>query len=395
MIELGDISIKDLTSIVEARNKIRILCEDLKFDSISAVRLAAITSELSRRMATSGHASSVGVGLDQRGGAFGLVLLFASAQTGNPVGIEALEAVFDDVEEFQTTVGLEAVKAFKSLPDPEFEPTEEFIDQERELVQRLTREELYAQLQEAYDKLRHSSQLIQTEKMVATGTLVAGVAHELNNPMTGMLQFAEYCLKYTTEDDRRYPVLRDIKHETKRCIDIVQNLLTFSRMEKEGEEGYQQESFATILDRVFKLLSYRIEREHVSLTSHVAEGVPEIWMKASSMQQMFLNLINNALDALKERPKKEIRVEVRHEGESIRVTVADTGSGIDTENLKRIFDPFFTTKPVGQGTGMGLAIIQSIIDMHDGKITCHSTPGVGTTFNILFPIERRREGQNE
>lgn len=395
MIELGNISIKNRTSIVEARNKIRILCEDLKFDSISATRLAAMTSELSRRMATSGRASSIKVGLDQRDGAFGLILLFASAQTGNTVGIEALEAVFDNVEEFQTTVGLEAVKAFKSLPDPEFEPTEEFIDQERELVQRLTREELYAQLQEAYDKLRHSSQLIQTEKMVATGTLVAGVAHELNNPMTGMLQFAEYCLKHTAEDDRRFPVLKDIERETKRCIDIVQNLLTFSQMEKEGEEGYQQESFAVILDRVFKLLSYRIEKEKVSLTSHVAEGVPEIWMKVSSMQQVFFNLINNALDAVEESKDKEIRVEIHREDEFIRVTIADSGSGIDPEDLKMIYDLFFTTKPVGQGTGMGLAIIQSIIDMHGGKITCDSRPGVGTTFNILFPIERRREGQNE
>jgi PAS domain S-box-containing protein len=231
--------------------------------------------------------------------------------------------------------------------------------------------------------------LAQTERMNATATLAAGVAHELNNPMMGMLNFAQYCLKHTSEDDRRYPVLQDIERETKRCVDIVDNLLTFSRTGREGEEEYRKDSLATVIDQVVRLLSYRIEKEHVVVTYHIAEGTPEIWMRMNSMQQVFLNLVNNALDALKNSQKKEIQVEVRGEDDFVQVTVADSGCGIAPENLGKIFTPFFTTKHTGQGTGLGLPISESIIREHGGKITCESKLGAGTKFIILLPIERK------
>jgi two-component system NtrC family sensor kinase len=207
--------------------------------------------------------------------------------------------------------------------------------------------------------------------------------------MMGMLNFAQYCLKHTTEDDPRHPVLQDIERETRRCVDIVRNLTTFSRMGKQGEEEYQKESFATIIDRVVKLLSYRIEKEHVSLTRHVAKGTPKIWMQVNSMQQVLLNLISNALDVLMKSQKKEIHIEVHREGDFVQLTVADSGCGLAPENLEKIYDPFFTTKPVGQGTGLGLTTSRSIIDSHGGDITCESKLGVGTTFKILLPAETK------
>ena len=254
-------------------------------------------------------------------------------------------------------------------------------------------QKVYEELQLAHKELQESqAQLIQAEKMSALGTLAAGIAHELNNPIMGILNFSQHCLKHTSEDDRRYTVLQDIEQETKRCIDIVQNLLTFSRMEGEGE-AYQKESCAAIFERILKLLSYRIEKQGASVTYHVADGTPEIWMKVNSIQQVFLNLIANALDALGESEKKEIRVDIRRDGELIQVIIADTGCGIAPENLQKIFDPFFSTKPIGQGTGLGLSISRSMIEAHGGEITCESDPGAGTKFKILLPMERRKENE--
>ena len=248
---------------------------------------------------------------------------------------------------------------------------------------------MWAIIRDISEQKKMQLQLVLAEKMTALGTMAAGVAHELLNPMMGMLNFAQYCLKHTTEDDPRHPVLQDIERETRRCVDIVRNLTTFSRMGKQGEEKYQKESFATIIDRVVKLLSYRIEKEHVFLTRHVAKGTPKIWMQVNSMQQVLLNLISNALDVLMKSQKKEIHIEVHREGDFVQLTVADSGCGLAPENLEKIYDPFFTTKPTGRGTGLGLTTSRSIIDSHGGDITCESKLGVGTTFKILLPAETK------
>lgn len=242
----------------------------------------------------------------------------------------------------------------------------------------------------AYTNLKKQSILLmQTEKMSAIGTLIAGVAHELNNPMMGILHFAQYCIKTTSENEHIHSVLKDIERETRRCIDIVNNLLTFSPTESGGKEEYQKESCNFALKRVLKLLSYRIKKQGVSILRHIDEDTPAIWMKTKQIQEVFLNLINNALDALQESKKKEITIDVHQEDESVQISIADSGCGIARENLQSIFDPFFTTKAVGKGTGLGLSLCRSIINSHGGGITCESELGEGTKFKILFPIERR------
>ena len=246
------------------------------------------------------------------------------------------------------------------------------------------------ELQTTLDRLKGSAQVMQAGKMGALGTMTAGIAHELNNPMMGILNFVQYCLKHTSPEDRRYTVLQDAESETKRCADIVQNLLTFSRMEQEGEEEYRKVSCKMILDRVLKLLSYRIEKEKVLLTEHAAEEIPAIWVKENNIQQVIFNLIGNALDSVKTREKKEIHVDIRPEGKFVQMTIGDTGYGILPENLEKIFDPFFTTKPVGKGTGLGLSICHSIVESHGGEITCESDVGKGTKIRVLLPIEKRR-----
>jgi PAS domain S-box-containing protein len=233
------------------------------------------------------------------------------------------------------------------------------------------------------------SQLIQASKMSAVGTMTAGIAHELNNPMMGIINFIQYVLKHTEKDDKRYKVLEDAEREVRRASSIVQNLLSFSHMEEKGAEASQKESCDTVINRVIDLLAYRIESQNVLLKRHTDEGTPEIWMNANNIQQVFFNLINNALHAVEESAKKEVSVNMRRSGEFVETTVGDSGIGIAPENLDKIFDLFYTTKPAGKGLGLGLSTTYSIIRAHGGEITCESEPGKGTTFKVLLPIERR------
>ena len=231
-------------------------------------------------------------------------------------------------------------------------------------------------------------QLVQAEKMSALGTLVAGVAHELNNPMMGILNFAQYCSRHTSEDDERYAILQDIEKETKRCTVIVQNLLAFSRTDQPNIEPMQEDNCASLLQRALDLLAYRIEREGVSVKQEFAAEIPPASMHVNQIQQVFLNLLTNALDALLESRKEtpELVITIGFEDEFIYVTIADNGPGIEPGNLQKVFDPFFTTKPPGQGTGLGLSVSRSIIAAHGGEITCESEVGLGTQFRITLPV---------
>ena len=247
--------------------------------------------------------------------------------------------------------------------------------------------------EKAYTRLEEQSALLaQSEKTAAVGTLVAGTAHELNNPLTAVLNFSAHCRKHTSKDDELYPVLEDIEYEAKRCADIVRNLATFSDIGQD-DDVYEKASLAKIIGRVFELLSWRIENEGISTTLDVAEDTPDIWMNTTAVQQLILNLATNAFDALEGSEKKEFNVDIHREGQFVRMTISDTGCGIAAESLGLIFDPFFTTKPVGQGVGLGLSACQGIIKAHGGQISCQSKLGAGTKFIILLPIERSKQNE--
>lgn len=257
---------------------------------------------------------------------------------------------------------------------------------EKELQERNT------ELEAAYEKLRdQSAQLIQTEKMSTVGTLVAGVAHELNNPMMGIINFVEYCLKYTTRDDKRYEILEKTAQAANRCMDIVKNLLSFSHVDSPGHGGYERKSCAMLLKNVLDLINYRIEKNNVALTVETRSDIPNVYIKSNSIQQVFLNLVTNALDALESVKERKLRIRLSVDGEYLRIAFSDNGDGIPPEKLSRIFDMFYTTKPVGKGTGLGLSICRNIIEEHGGDIYCESEVGIGTTFNVLLPIERNTD----
>jgi len=243
--------------------------------------------------------------------------------------------------------------------------------------------------QRLYEQLKDSQeQVLQVEKLRTTFTLAAGVAHELSSPMMGILNFSQYCLMHTSKDDSLYQVLEDIEHETRHCVDIIQNLLTFAP-KKDPTATKQAEHCHTILDRVLNLLRYRIDREGVSVSLHIDDEVPRIQMKTSEIQEVCLNLMTNALDAVQESDKKEIVVSVNRENGFVKIMFTDTGCGIGDEIRNQIFDPFFTTKPVGKGTGLGLSISRNIVTDQGGDLRYVSEHGLMTMFEVLLPSERR------
>ncbi len=259
----------------------------------------------------------------------------------------------------------------------------------RELeIQKINVEDAYSQLSS------QSAQLIQSEKMNTVGKMVAGIAHGLNNPLMGVINTIQFLLEKTSEDHEDIEVLKMAEEASQRCIDIVNNLQNIAYMQIENSE-FSIESLTTIIDQVLYLLNFRIKNSNIKLIQYIPDNIPLFWMKTNHMQQVFLSIINNSIDSLENRDKKEIIIEVKYEGEFVNTIIRDTGSGIPPDNLEKIFDPFFTTNTSNGSTGLGLSICKNIIDDHSGKISCESELGVGTTLFFSLPLEKRKNNRNQ
>ena len=229
--------------------------------------------------------------------------------------------------------------------------------------------------------------LLQSEKMVSVGQLVSGVAHELNNPLTGIMGFSQLLLE-RGPDERTRSDVETIYAEAERASKIVQNLLSFARRKRSEKE---QADLNELLERVLELRSYDLRIKNIEVVLDLDRELPETMVDADQIQQVFFNVIINAEQSMVEPTEREhgtLTVRSRREGDVIRLSLQDDGSGIEPETLRRIFDPFFTTKETGAGTGLGLTISYGIIDEHGGRIWAESEPGRGTTFIIELPIVR-------
>lgn len=227
--------------------------------------------------------------------------------------------------------------------------------------------------------------IVETEKIAALGTLTAGIAHELNNPLMGILNFVQYAVRRMPEESKVREVLHDAEQATTSCIDIVKNLLTFARVDRENTEPFAPADPAVLFDRVLRLLSYRIDRENAVIRKDFDAGCTGIPMKVNAFQQVLLNLVGNAMDAVQETRRKEIILSTRIEDGHAVIRVSDSGCGVAPEHRQRIFDPFFTTKPAGKGTGLGLSVTRGIIDAHGGSIQCLGGADGKTVFAIHLP----------
>ncbi len=226
-------------------------------------------------------------------------------------------------------------------------------------------------------------QLIQSEKLSAVGQFVAGVAHELNNPLAAVIGFSEL-LQSAQTDDKTKGHLERIAKSAHRCHKIVHSLLSFARQEAPERKLVD---LHTVLEEVLEIMAYDLRTSNVSVVKEYAPFVPKIMADPHQLQQVFVNILGNARQAI-EPFQAEGRIVIRtHSTDGwVAVEFQDNGPGIKPQHLARIFDPFFTTKPAGKGTGLGLSLSYGLIQEHGGKISATSEPGHGATFLIELPV---------
>ncbi|HXF95992.1 MAG TPA: PAS domain S-box protein [Gemmatimonadales bacterium] len=246
-------------------------------------------------------------------------------------------------------------------------------------------EEVLCLIRDVTDQRMLQEQLIQSEKMSAIGQLVSGVAHELNNPLAGIAAFAQLLLAEKRLPPEQKTAAETIYTESRRASRIVQNLLTFARQHK-AEKG--PTTVNQVLDDTLELRSYELRVRGIDLVRDYDDALPDTMADAHQLQQVFLNLITNAEQAMERLPRQAHRLTVRtrRHGELIRIEIEDTGPGIPTNLLERIFNPFFTTKPPGAGTGLGLSISLGIVREHEGRIWAENAAGGGARFVIELPV---------
>jgi len=225
--------------------------------------------------------------------------------------------------------------------------------------------------------------LLQSQRLASLGKLAAGIAHEINNPLGGILVLSSLVLEELKEDDPHRENLNEVIKQTMRCRDIVKGLLQFSRQE-EGKTEYVNVNH--VLKNTLSLIEKQALFHNIKVSKLFAEEIPLILGDSSQLQQVFMNVILNAVQAMKESGDLTINTYHEKKNDMVTVEITDTGSGIPEQFLDRIFDPFFTTKEVGEGTGLGLAIAYGIISKHRGRMTVKSKVNVGTTFTIKIPV---------
>jgi two-component system NtrC family sensor kinase len=237
---------------------------------------------------------------------------------------------------------------------------------------------LYRQLQET------QAQLIQAEKMSALGQLAGGLAHEINNPLSGILGLTQLVLEKTPEDSQSNQDLKDIEKAVFRCKKIITSLLSFAHQDKFHPEPVNVNE---ALEETLTLCARQMELKRVRIDRHFGESLPMVNADFQQLMQVFLNLLTNARDAMPEGGTIAVTTRGAYIGpkETVEIAISDTGAGIPGAILGKIFDPFFTTKPVGKGTGLGLSVCLGIINKHNGAITARSEAGKGSTFTITLP----------
>jgi two-component system, NtrC family, sensor kinase len=249
-------------------------------------------------------------------------------------------------------------------------------------------------LKDVTEKIKMEGQLVQSAKLAALGEMAAGVAHELNSPMTVIIGTAQLVARELLEDGQpeRAGDLDDIVNSGLRCKRIIQNLLTFSRQDQQPATEIDLNAEARL---VLAMIKYQINRSQITIAERLAEDLPRLIANGPQIQQVLTNFLINARDALMEVERREKVIEVATElrmknGRRLAVlSVTDNGIGIPPENMAKIFTPFYTSKEATKGTGLGLSVSLGIAESHNGTIEVESRAGQGSTFSLILPIDQQ------
>ncbi|MBF0541743.1 MAG: GHKL domain-containing protein [Nitrospirae bacterium] len=237
-----------------------------------------------------------------------------------------------------------------------------------------------------------NEQLIESGKLASIGELAAGIAHEINNPVAIMVEEAGWIQDLLKEEDFKDSEnvqefsrsLLQIKLQGMRCKDITFKLLSFAR---KTDPRAVKTQINDLIEEIVKLSKQRAKYSHIEIKTEFEQDLPELMASPSELQQVFLNLFNNAIDAIgTANDEGMVSIVTKRTGDTVLISFSDNGQGIPKSNIARIFDPFFTTKPIGKGTGIGLSICHGIIKKLGGDITVSSEVGIGTTFELTIPL---------
>lgn len=378
MINLGRILIKDESSIVEARNKIRLLAEDLKFNSIAVTRLVTITSELSRLIYQKDEESSIVVGFDKKEDAFGLLLLFQSKK--EKLNIGKAEVFFDKLRVAQTEDGFCEVEAFKYIPDTQFQPTDEFIQIEKERLVRLSstelinevkrkNEELMKLLDELKERAEKEKELVaitataEAEKIKATESnrikseFLANMSHELRTPLNSIIGFSEILLERTFGDlnEKQTKYASNILTSGKHLLTLINDILNLSKVEA-GKIELKIEDFSLqeMLTECQTLVKSLAGKKNIWIEVKI-EGISTIKADPVRFKQIMYNLLSNAIKFTHEGGR--IDIQAKPVNEMVQISVQDTGIGIAREHYEKVFEEFkqidSSYAKQYQGTGLG------------------------------------------
>ncbi len=237
-----------------------------------------------------------------------------------------------------------------------------------------------------------NEKLVQSEKLSAFGQLSAGIAHEVKNPLTGILGYAQLSLRKLEDDTPLHKNISIIEKEAKRCKAIIENLMKFARQE---QVEFMNTDLIEVAGDALAIVDHQLSINRIRVIKNFDPALPQISGNANQIQQVLINLMINAQQAMEGEPGT-IAVKIRNCNDKwVEIWLKDSGPGIDKEIQDKLFEPFFTTKKAGKGTGLGLSVSYGIIKEHKGKILIHSTPGKGTTFVIVLPIAEPATEENE
>jgi len=249
-------------------------------------------------------------------------------------------------------------------------------------ISQMVEKEVLLILRDVTDERERLERLYLTDRLVSVGEMASGIAHELNNPLTGVIGFAELLMDRDLPDDVREDV-EAIHSEAQRSAAIVKNFLTFARTHMPVRQLTQVNS---VVEDAMQLRAYEHRVRNIQVDTRLDPELPEIMVDCFQMQQVFLNIALNAESAMIEaHGRGTLKVTTERTNNTVRISFSDDGPGIAEQDLKRIFDPFFTTKEVGKGTGLGLSICHGIVNRHGGKIYARNNPGEGATFVVELP----------